>query len=354
MNSVFLKILAVFTNWLRRKGCNILANKASTWLYNRIDIDKMVGEVYVDCEERMTKRDPSVAKKWRWIQQEHMEYLFERRTISEMHPETVGLVREFQELLSKKHYVAMASLEAYKADERDDKITMMLREVLRKLNIVDGDAVVTFAEGRQELEIKPKYKQIEYKKKRKEDIITQPQGSSIDMLMKQMESPRWMYPKVQVGKIYPVFGHRNESFVPIVFWVDNIGEMLVPNCDVIITCPAGVEVKRDNEDTYMTKLITPNGIVITDGRMIHLNVGDLKRSRSRHFDAVYIKVPHNMPKVVLNWNLSSNTIEKSGELILVNNPQYEYDSKEVDENDMKDNEVKDFIVGITSENEKED
>ena len=112
MNSVFLKILAVCTNWLRRKGCNMLANKASTWLYNRIDIDKMVGEVYVDCEERMTKRDPTVAKKWRWIQQEHMEYLFGGRTISGMRPETLGLVREFQELLSKKHYVAMAALEA--------------------------------------------------------------------------------------------------------------------------------------------------------------------------------------------------------------------------------------------------
>ena len=51
----------------------------------------------------------------------------------------------------------MAALEAYKADERDDKITMMLREVLRKLNIVDGDAMVTFAEGIQKLEIIPKY-----------------------------------------------------------------------------------------------------------------------------------------------------------------------------------------------------
>ena len=40
MNSVFLKILAVCTNWLRRKGCNMLANKVSTWLYNRIDIDR--------------------------------------------------------------------------------------------------------------------------------------------------------------------------------------------------------------------------------------------------------------------------------------------------------------------------
>lgn len=56
----------------------------------------------------------------------------------------------------------------------------------------------------------------------------------------------------------------------------------------------------------------------------------------------------------MEWNLSSNTIEKSGELRLVNHPQYEYDSKEVDEDDMKDNEVKDFIVYITSENEKKD
>ena len=362
MNSVFLKILAVCTNWLRRKGCNMLANKTSTWLYNRIDIDKMVGEVYVDCEERMTKRDPTVAKKWKWIQQEHMEYLFGGRTLSEMRPEAVGLVREFQELLSKKHYVAMAALEAYKADERDDKITMMLREVLRKLNIVDGDAEVTFAEGRQKLEITPKYKQIIYRKK---DIISQPptreemaiaafKGSSIDMQIKQMESQRWMYPKVQVEKNYPVFGHRNESFVPIEFWVGNMGETLVPNCDVIITCPDGVEVMRDNEETYMVRLTTPNGITITDGKIIHLNVGDLKRSRSRHFEAVYIKVPPDMQEVVLEWNLSSNTIEKSGELILVNHPQYEYDFKEVDGNDMKDNEVRDCIVDITSENEKED
>lgn len=58
--------------------------------------------------------------------------------------------------------------------------------------------------------------------------------------------------------------------------------------------------------------------------------------------------------MALEWNLSSNTIEKSGKLILVNHPQYEYDSKEVDEDDMKDNEVKDFIVYITSENEKKD
>ena len=133
-----------------------------------------------------------------------------------------------------------------------------------------------------------------------------------------------------------------------------MGETLVPNCDVIITCPDGVEVMRDNEEAYMVKLTIPNGIVITDGKRIHLNVGDLKRSRSKHFEAVYIKVPHDMQEVVLEWNLSSNTIEKSGKLILVNHPQYEYDSKEVDEKDMKDNEVTDFIVDITSENEKED
>ena len=108
----------------------------------------------------------------------------------------------------------MAALEAYKADERDDKITMMLREVLRKLNIIDGEAEVTFAEGRQKLEITPKYKQIIYRKKRKEDILPQTptweemataafKGSSIEMQIKQMEYQRWMYPKVQVAKYIP-------------------------------------------------------------------------------------------------------------------------------------------------------
>ena len=156
-------------------------------------------------------------------------------------------------------------------------------------------------------------------------------------------------------KFYLIRGHRNESYVPISFSVKNTGDVLVPNCDVIIKCPDGVDVIRDNEKLQFPKLIEANGIWVKNGNEIHLSVGDLKIERSRHFNPVYIKIPYTMFEVTLKWSLSSNTIKNEGVLKLNNQPDLENNISYVDDiNKVGDDTIEDYIVDITDRGENEE
>ena len=151
MNKTFQNFFAFGTNWLRRIGFNKLAFWLSEKLYNSINIDKIYGEVYEDCHDMMAETMPDIDQKWGWMQKEHVQYLFGGLTVGEMRPEAAQLARTFEELLPKKHPVAMATMEAFKADYRDDKIQRMLKLVLSRLQIPQADGVVLFDNDKERI-----------------------------------------------------------------------------------------------------------------------------------------------------------------------------------------------------------
>ena len=61
-----------------------------------------------------------------------------------------------------------------------------------------------------------------------------------------------------------------------------------------------------------------------------------------------------MTEVTLEWDLSSNTIAKPGKLKLINHPVYKEHVVYSDEDEIKDCEVADYIVDITSEDIKDE
>lgn len=139
MSGTGLKLLAFIANRLRRWGCMKLYVKLSNYLYGKIDITEKYGEVYEDCYRKLKETMPDLDQKWSWMQREHIEYLFSGRTEGEMRPESVLLKNMYEELLPLKHPVAMATLEAFKADKRDDRLRQLLNKVLEKLELPRAD-----------------------------------------------------------------------------------------------------------------------------------------------------------------------------------------------------------------------
>lgn len=353
---MYLKLLSILTNYLRKWGMDKLAKYLSNRLYNSLNVSKMIGEVYQDCLDSMKQNDSDVDKKWSWMQTEHLFYLQGERTYKDLKPETQKLCNVFSEKIVKKHPIAMAVMESFKADLRYDKHTKLLNDILDTLKVPQGDADVVFENGETLSVIHPTYKRIRYMKKintrsdekKQEFLSIVEQANALPRAVANMVKLREMIPapaKIQLRK-----GRRNKSFVPLSFCVNNSGDVLVPNCDVIITCPQdSIFSKKNEENFYFSEAFygIPNaGIFLIDDHTLQLNVGDLKQNRQFVSSDVFIKVPSESKEITLNWNLSSNTIIKDGELKLVNEPSFEEIIEETEGNNADSVVGEDFVEDI--------
>lgn len=246
-------------------------------LYHAIDIDRIYGEAYQDCHEMMSETMTDIDQKWGWMQKEHIQYLFGRLTLDEMHPESVALVREFETLLPKKHPVAMATMEAFKADHRDAKMTSLLKEVLKRLELPSTDAEVVFVDGRKWMTVRPKFK---------------------------------------VGE--------DESFCPVNVTVNNCGEATIKSCRVSFDFPDFVQLKRNNVEGTSPSIVDSRSSIWVEEQKhrVAFEVGDLALGLGRRSDTFYVRIPHDVKEIEVNWFLSCKTLKKYGKLILVNEPEF--------------------------------
>lgn len=354
---MLVKVLAFITNRLTRLGFRKLASWISQRLYNSINIDKIYGEVYEDCYDVMKEMMTDINQKWKWMQKEHLQFLFGGLTLSEIRPETAQLVRTFEELLPKKHPVAMATMEAFKADYRDDKIQRLLKQVLSRLQIPQADGIVLFDNDKEKIVINPKFKEVHYtqkkdvsdeKKKEAENLARLVVGgSTADWMTKMMEQRDKM---VKATSFKPITGHRNDSFCPIRFGVWNCGEASLDSCTVILDFPDFVELKLDNEErTYFPKIHNPksNTWVYEDEHQLQFNAGDLTLGLGRCSTPFFVRVPHDVKEVEVNWFLSCKTLKKYGKLTIVNEPELIPDYVEVKDVPDENPEIKDMVVALT-------
>lgn len=350
-------ILAYLTNWLTRLGLRKLAFWISKRLYNSINIDKIYGEVYEDCHDVMKETMADIDQKWKWMQKEHIQFLFGGLPLSELRPETVQLVRTFEELLPKKHPVAMATMEAFKADYRDDQIKKMLSEVIRRLEIPSADAIVLFDNDKDRIVIQPKFIEVYYsqiieapedKEKEKEDLVRLAvAGTTVEWMTKMMEQKANM---VQATDFKPITGHRNDSFSPVRIGVCNSGEASIESCTVFFNFPENVQLRRNNvERTIFPEIIDPKSPIWVDEgeRQVRFDVGDITLGLGRKTPTFYVRIPHDVKEVVVDWFLSSKTLKKYGKLTIINEPEIVPDKKEVKNVPEENPKIEDCVVTLT-------
>ena len=307
---MILKILAYITIWLTRLGLRKAAYWLSEKLYNSINSDKIYGEVYEDCHDKMARKMDDIDQKWGWMQKEHIQFLFGGMTLSEMQPESVQLVRTFEELLPKKHPVAMATMEAFKADYRDEQIKKMLSEVLRRLEIPSADAIVLFDNDKDRVVIRPKFMEVYYsqiieapedKEKEKEDLVRLAvAGTTVEWMTKMMEQKANM---VQATDFKPITGHRNDSFSPIRIGVCNSGEASIESCTVFFNFPKNVQLRRNNvERTIFPEIIDPKSPIWVDEKelQVRFDVGEITLGLGKKTPAFYVRIPHDVKR----WRLT--------------------------------------------------
>ena len=354
---MILNILAFVTNWLTRLGLRKLALMISKRLYNSINIDKIYGEVYEDCHDAMKEKMPDIDQKWKWMQKEHIQFLFGGLSLSEMRPETVQLVRTFEELLPKKHPVAMATMEAFKADYRDEQIKKMLSEVLRRLEIPSADAIVLFDNDKDRVVIRPKFMEVYYskiieapedKEKEKADLarlaIT---GSGVDLITKMMEQRENV---VRATDFKAVTGHRYDSFYPVKIGAWNSGEASIESCTVFFKFPENVQLRRNNvERTIFPEIIDPKSPIWVDEKehQVRFDVGDITLGLGRKTPAFYVRIPHDVKEVEVDWFLSSKTLKKYGKLTIINEPKIVPDKKYVKIMPEENPKIEDCVVTLT-------
>ena len=357
MNKTIQNFFAFGTNWLRRIGFNKLAFYLSEKLYNSINIDKIYGEVYEDCHDRMAETMQDIDQKWGWMQKEHIQYLFGGLTIGEMRPEAAQLSRTFEELLPKKHPVAMATMEAFKADYRDDQVKKMLSEILRRLQIPSADAIVLFDNDKQSIVIQPKFKEVYYskmvdvpddKKNEKDELVRLAvAGNAMDFVTKMMEQRANM---VQATDIKPITGHRNESFCPVRLGVCNSGEAAIESCTVFFNFPENVQLRRNNvERTVFPELFDPKSPIWVDEKehQVRFDVGDITLGLGKKTPAFYVRIPHDVKEVEVDWLLSSKTLKKYGKLTIINEPEIVPDNKYVKNVPEENPQIEDCVVTLT-------
>lgn len=354
---MLVKILAFITNWLTRLGVRKLAFWISKRLYNSINIDKIYGEVYEDCHDVMKETMADIDQKWKWMQKEHILFLFGELTLSEVRPETAQLVRTFEELLPKKHPVAMATMEAFKADYRDDQVKKMLSEILRRLQIPSADAMVLFDNDKQSIVIQPKFKEVyfskmdegpEDKKTEKDELARLAvAGNAMDFVTKMMEQRANM---VQATDIKPITGHRYDSFSPVKVGVWNSGDSPIESCTVFFNFPENVQLRRNNvKRTVFPELIDPKSPIWVDEKehQVRFDVGDITLGLGRKTPAFYVRIPHDVKVVEVEWFLSSKTLKKYGKLTIINEPEIIPERKEVKNVPEVNPQIEDCVVTMT-------
>ncbi len=355
---MFVEIVAFITNWLSRLGARKLAFWISKRLYNSINIDRIYGEVYEDCHDVMKETMADIDQKWKWMQKEHIQFLFGGLSLSEIRPETAQLVRTFEELLPKKHPVAMATMEAFKADYRDDQVKKMLSEILRRLHIPSTDAIVLFDNDKDRIVIQPKFKEVYYykiidvpedNKNEKDDLARLAiAGTTVDWVTKMKEQRTNI---LKATDIKPINGYRNESFCPVRFGVWNSGNASIESCAVFFNFPENVRLLRNNVGmTIFPEIIDPKSPIWVneDGHQVRFDVGEITMGLGRKTPAFYVRIPHDVKEVVVDWFLSSKTLKKYGKLTIINKPEIVPEKKEVKNVPEENPKIEDMVVTLTN------
>ena len=326
-------------------------------LYDTINIDQIFGEVYADCHDKMAKTMPDIDQEWGWMQQEHIKYLFGGLTISEMRPESTALAREFETLLPKKHPVAMATMEAFKADYRDDQIKDLLKEIMNKLQLPDVEVTVLFGNDETQITINPQYKEVHYSKKKEIPAVKKNEaediarlavaGTTVDWIKKMTEQRTGM---VQTAEIKPVTGHRYDSFSPVSFFVYNSGNASIEDSTVIFTFPDFVELKRNNvERTMFPDILNPKSStwVYGDEHRVQFRVGNITLGLGRRSENVFVRIPHDIKEIEVTWFLSCKTAKKYGKLTIKNEPVYIPEYRDVEELPRENPQYEDVVTTLT-------
>lgn len=129
----------------------------------------------------------------------------------------------------------------------------------------------------------------------------------------------------------------------------NCGEASLDSCTIILYFPESVELKTYNEErTYFQKLHNPksNTWVYDDEHQVQFNAGDLTLGLGRCSTPFYVRVPHDVKEVEVNWFLSCKTLKKYGKLTIVSEPEIIPDYEEVKFVPTENPEIKDIVVDL--------
>ena len=251
----------------------------------------------------------------------------------------------------------MATMEAFKADYRDEQVKKMLSEILRRLEIPSADAIVLFDNDKQSIVIQPKFKEVYYskmvdvpdnKKNEKADLarlsIT---GSSVDLITKMMAQRENV---VRATDFKAVTGHRYDSFSPVKIGAWNSGEASIEGCTVFFNFPENVQLRRNNvERTIFPEIIDPKSPIWVDEKehQVRFDVGDITLGLGRKTPAFYVRIPHDVKEVEVDWFLSSKTLKKYGKLTIINEPEIIPERKEVRNVPEENPKIEDCVVTLT-------
>lgn len=147
-----------------------------------------------------------------------------------------------------------------------------------------------------------------------------------------------------------VTGHRYDSFCPVRFGVWNSGEAPIESCTVFFNFPENVQLRRNNvERTIFPEIIDPESPIWVDEKehQVRFDVGDITLGLGRKTPTFYVRIPHDVKEVEVDWFLSSKTLKKYGKLTIVNEPEIVPDKKYVKNIPEENPKIEDCVVILT-------
>ena len=192
-----------------------------------------------------------------------------------------------------------------------------------------------------EITLKPLYKKICYRPKRNIEINDQMSGSANLMAtassmtkFQQLLMGNYQMPtNANFVVTKPLSDTKNLSFVPIQLVFFNKGTDALDNLKISILAFDERVIFAEENVKHSFPTIMPRGTLSTSASEygVFQNANTLNPNDSIMFDEVFVHVPHDIGTFTLQWSLNSRQFQLKGELTVHIEPDYEYETVEVNE-----------------------
>ena len=170
--------------------------------------------------------------------------------------------------------------------------------------------------------------------------------TTVDWITKMMEQKANM---VKATDIKPITGYRYDSFSPVKIGVWNSGEASIESCTVFFNFPENVQLRRNNvESTIFPEIIDPKSPIWVDDEehQLRFDVGNITLGLGRKTPTFYVRIPHDVKEVEVDWLLSSKTLKKYGKLTIINEPEIISEKKELKNVPEENPQIEDCVVTL--------